>query len=96
MAGTSGLGFKKQAWSFDEAYRLLDAECREQQLRHAHAAEMAKRQKEQLQRLEATDARNSRGVDFELVHPRYKRVFRGRRLEEGGVVTFVEDGNETF
>ena len=85
-------GFKKQAWSFDEAYRLLDAEWREQQLRHAHAAEMAKRRKEQLQRLEATDARYSRGTDFELVHPRYKRVFRGRLLEEKGVVTFVEDG----
>ena len=85
-------GYKKQAWSFDEAYRLLDAEWREQQLRHAHAAEMAKRRKEQLQRLEATDARYSRGIDFKLAHPRYKRVFRGRLLEEKGVVTFVEDG----
>ena len=53
---------------------------------------MAKRRKEQLQRLEATDARYSRGTDFELVHPRYKRVFRGRLLEEKGMVTFVEDG----
>ena len=65
-ACTSGRGFKKQAWGFGESYRLLDAEWREQQLRHAHAAEMAKRRKEQLQRLEAMDDRYSRGVDFEL------------------------------
>ena len=85
-------GYRRQAESFDDAYVLINAEWYEQQLRDAHAKKRLGERKEQLQRLEADDARYSRGECVTLTHHRYNAEFKGRRVEDGHEVTFVEDG----
>ena len=68
-------GYWKQAWSFDAAYKLLNAEWHETQLQRAYAKKMERQRKQELQSMEADDARYGRGSPATLTHPRYKKEF---------------------
>ena len=88
--------FWKQAWSFDEGYRLLNAEWLEQQLRIDIAQGVARRRKQQLLLAEAKDAQHARGVALLLEPPRQSAktaaAFPGRLCQEGRTLVFLEDG----
>ena len=49
-------GYWKQAWSFDTAYKLLNAEWHETQLQRTYAKKMERQRKQELQSMEADDA----------------------------------------
>ena len=84
-------GFWQQAWSPEDGYQLLNTMWHEQQRRHAIAQQMQRERRQQLQALEAEDARHARGDMVVLRHPHYKPEFRGRLRIEGRKAIFVED-----
>ena len=82
--------FRAQGASFDEAYRVLNADWREQQRRHAEASfKMQDLKRQRLEHMDAEAASSSRGLPMALQNPPYKQVYHGTLLETGkGDFTF--------